>query len=83
MFATGSAFFRGQGAGRVVAAVHGVDEVRAKLGDTLVAARFPKVGQPRSTHYEGEGFAIVRHPETEGAIQALRTLVTTLKIHYR
>ncbi len=82
-WACGCAFLRGQGHGRVVASVEGLDEALRDLGDTVVRASLPKVGQPRSTHYEGEGWAIVRHPETSGAVEALRRLVTGTKIRYR
>jgi hypothetical protein len=41
----------------------------------------PRVGQPRSEHYEGEGWAIVRHAETSGVVDALRTLITTIQVY--
>jgi hypothetical protein len=81
-WACGCAFFRGQGRGRVVRAVDGLDEVLAELGDTVVQGQTPKVGQPRSSHYEGEGWAIVRHETTQGVVQALRALITRTQIQY-
>lgn len=81
-WAAGTAFFRGQGRGRVVTAVEGLDEALAELGDAVVTGNKPKVGQPRSSHYEGEGFATVRHETTQGVVQALRTLITQTKIRY-
>lgn len=81
-WATGTAFFRGQGRGRVVTAVEGLDEALAELGDTVVSGTKPKVGQPRSTHYEGEGNVCVRHETTEGVVQALRKLVSQTRIRY-
>lgn len=82
-WACGCAFFRGQGSGRVVTAVEGLTDVIQELGEAhVVMARLPKVGQPRSSHYEGEGWAIVKHPETSGVVDALRQLVTKTKIRY-
>lgn len=82
-WAAGSAFFRGQGPGRMVAAVEGLDAALADLGDTVTRASLPKVGQPRASGYEGEGWAIVRHETTDGAVAALRRLVTDTRITYR
>ncbi len=79
-WAAGAAFFRGQGRGERVAAVHGWDEARAVVGDALVEAQLPKVGQPRGESYEGEGYAIVRHATSEGALEALRQLVTRVRV---
>ena len=79
-FAVGVAFFRTQGRGRVVRSVEGLEEAERAVGQWVVRSRLPRVGQPRSEHYEGEGYAIVRHPTTEGAVHALRTLITTVKV---
>ncbi|TVQ92556.1 MAG: ATP-grasp domain-containing protein [Deltaproteobacteria bacterium] len=78
--AVGCAFLRGQGAGRVVREVRGLQEARQALGDRWVDAQLPRVGQPISEGYEGEGWVIVAHPTTEGAVDALRTLVTKTRI---
>jgi hypothetical protein len=82
-FACGSAFFRGHGPGRTVSAVEGLEAVIAELGDVVVSGNLPKVGQPRSSHYEGEGWVVVRHPDTAGVLDALRKLVTRTTIRYR
>ena len=79
-YAVGVAFFRAQGRGRVVREVLGIEEAQERVGQWVVDARLPKAGQLRSSHYEGEGFAIVRHPETRVVIDALRTLVTTVRV---
>ena len=80
--ACGSAFFRGHGRGRVVSAVEGLKEVIAELGDVVVAGTLPKVGQPRSAHYEGEGWVVVKHATTAGVVDALKKLVTRTTIRY-
>ena len=82
-WAVGCAFLRGHGPGRVMSSVEGLDQAIADLGDQVVQARLPKVGMPRSTHYEGEGYVTVRHPETSGVVSALRHIVTTSKLTYR
>lgn len=83
-WAAGAAFLRGHGHGSHVASVTGVAEVVAKLGDALVELRAPKVGQPRALEgYEGEGWATVRASTTDGAKQALKTLIEGIRITYR
>jgi len=42
--------------------------------------RPPRPGQPRSAHYEGDGWVVVRHPETPKVVEALRALVTEVRI---
>ena len=78
-YAAGTAYLRGQGRGRV-RAVHGVDELQRELGDLVVEARLPEVGQPASSSYEGEGYVIVGHPDTEVVRDALHKIVSRLRI---
>ncbi|MDQ3032638.1 MAG: ATP-grasp domain-containing protein [Myxococcota bacterium] len=79
-WAAGAAFFRAQGSGDRVREVQGVDQAIAEIGDALVEARLPKPGQPRADSYEGEGWAIVRSATTDGAKQALRTLISNVRV---
>lgn len=79
-FAAGAAYLRGQGTGAAVRAVHGLDQVRADLGDLIVQARPPVVGQAAATSYEGEGFVIVRHPDTEVVTKAVQHVVRTVRV---
>lgn len=78
-YAAGAAYLRGQGSGRV-AGVRGLGELAEELGPLVVEARIPEPGQPSSPTYEGEGYIIVRHPETEVVRNALRTIVTHVRV---
>jgi hypothetical protein len=78
-FAVGAAYLRGMGQGRV-SHVHGLEAIANSMGDLIVEARIPKPGQPRSESYEGEGYVIVRHPETHVVENALKKLVNTLRV---
>jgi len=78
-YATGAAFFRGQGRGRVQR-IHGLDRAHKDLGHLVVEARLPQIGQPASSSYEGEGFAVLRHRETSVVQNALRHLVATVRV---
>src|SRR5918995_372796 len=74
-YAAGTAYLRGQGRGRV-RAVHGADELQREIGQLVVEARLPDVGQPAASGYEGEGYVIVRDPDTEVVRDALRRIVS-------
>jgi hypothetical protein len=83
-FAAGAAFFRGQGGDprgpRRVVRVHGLELAQKELGQLVVEARLPQVGQPRADTYEGEGYAILRHPDTEVVERALQRLVGLVRV---
>ncbi len=79
-WACGTAFFRGQGPGQLVRAVEGVERAQEQVGKYVVEAKLPRVGQPRAPGYEGEGYAIVRAPTTELVVEALRGMVTNVRV---
>jgi hypothetical protein len=78
-YAAGTAYLRGQGRGRV-RAVHGVEELQKELGHLVVEARLPEIGQPASSSYEGEGYVIVRHPDTDVVRDAVHRIITQLRV---
>ncbi len=78
-FATGAAFLRGQAPG-VVRAVHGIEEAKRAVGHLITDAKWPEVGEPRSMSYEGEGYVLVRHPETRVVEEALQTLISLVRV---
>ncbi|MEO6593146.1 MAG: ATP-grasp domain-containing protein [Planctomycetota bacterium] len=83
-YAVGAAYLRGQAPkGRttaVISAVHGLEELRAALGDLIVETRLPKLGAAPNTSYEGDGFVVVRHPDTKVAAAAVEKIVRTLRV---
>jgi hypothetical protein len=78
-FAAGAAFLRGQGSGRIKA-IHGLDEAQTDLGSVAVEAKLPRPGQPTSGTYDGDGYVIVRHPETAVVEKALARIVRTIQV---
>jgi hypothetical protein len=77
-WSVGTAYLRGQGTG-VVRAVHGLDTLE-EVGPLAVESRLPQPGQVSSGSYEGDGYVIVRHPDTAVVTDALRRLVTGVRI---
>lgn len=80
-YAVGCAYLRGMGRGRVQR-VLGVREANQKVGHLAVKSKLPKIGAPKSDHYEGDGYVIVRDRSTDVVNAALKTIIETIKIQY-
>jgi biotin carboxylase len=80
-FAVGVAYLRGVGHGRVVR-VDGVDAVNERIGHLVVDSRLPARGALRSDSYEGDGYVIVRDPDTEVVKAAMTTVIETIQVEY-
>ncbi len=78
--AAGSAFLRGQGAGDRVIAVEGLEEALRDLGDTVVEVSAPRIGGPRASGYEGEGYVIVAATTTDEVMQALARVIRNVRV---
>jgi biotin carboxylase len=78
-YAVGAAYLRGMGEGRV-AQVQGLEEIAKTMGDIVVEAKIPNPGQTPSGSYEGEGYIIVRHPETKVVEEALKKIVSSVHV---
>jgi hypothetical protein len=79
--AVGIAYLRGVGRGRVQR-VSGVDRAHQLVGHLVAEARLPTPGTPRSDSYEGDGYVIVRDPDTELVKAAMKTIIETIRIEY-
>lgn len=78
-YAVGAAYLRGQGVGRV-RALDGLDAVAREVGALVTDYKLPAMGQEPTGSYEGEGFIILRHPETAVVERALRRVISTLRV---
>jgi len=78
-YATGAAYLRGMGQGRVKA-VHGLGQAQKELGALVVEAKLPKAGQAQASGYEGAGYLILRHPDTRVVEQALARAVELIRV---
>ena len=78
-FAAGTAYLRGQGRGRV-RAVHGVEAMQRQIGHLVVEAKLPQPGQPAASDYLGEGFVIVRDPDTDVVRDALQRIIRGVRV---
>ena len=78
-FAVGAAYLRGQGTGRV-RGIHGLDTVEREFGALVCDFRLPYKGQTPTGSYEGEGYILLRHRETAKVADALRRLVSVVRV---
>lgn len=78
-YAVGNAFLRGLGGSRVKGVV-GVKKVFDELGEHITDYRIPQPGQPAAISYEGEGFIIVRHPETKVVDEMLDFIINNVRV---
>lgn len=80
-YAVGCAFLRGGGRGRVVN-VRGIEEANRRVGHIVVESKIPHKGTPKSDSYEGDGYVIVRDPDTEVVKKAMTILIETIQVEY-
>lgn len=82
-YAVGAAYFRGQRSSRGgtrVRAIHGLDEAQKRFGHLVVEARLPSEGQFASDSYEGEGYVIIRDPDSDVVEKALKQIVDLVRV---
>jgi hypothetical protein len=80
-YAVGCAYLRGVGRGRVLR-VTGVERANELVGRHVVESRLPQPGAQRSDSYEGDGYVIVRDPDTEVVKAAMKTVIETVQVQY-
>ena len=78
-YAAGTAYLRGMGRGRV-RAVHGVDDLNRQIGHLVVESRLPQQGEEAGTDYTGQGYVMVRDPDTGVVLDALHRVVNGIRI---
>lgn len=78
-FAAGCAYLRGQGKGRVQA-VHNLAVIERELAPIVVESKLPRVGQAQASSYEGEGYVILRHPETSVVEEGLKRIISSVRV---
>jgi hypothetical protein len=76
-------FKRAEGEGRIVR-IDGLEQLRAELGDSLVAVETLPLGAPRHDWRHtrrSDGHVLVRHPDHDTCIEMMRFATRTLRIH--
>jgi hypothetical protein len=78
-YSAGIAYLRGQGRGRVVR-IRGLEDAQRRFGELVVEVRLPKQGQLPASSYEGEGYVVLRHRDTQRVADALKRIVETVRV---
>jgi biotin carboxylase len=78
-FAVGTAYLRAQGQG-VVRQIEGLREIEQRHGTLICDYRLPQSGQRPTGSYEGEGFIMIRHPDTQVVQRALMDIISTVQV---
>jgi len=78
-YAVGIAFLRGQGSGRIKR-VLGLDVVEREMGNLVVDVKLPTPGAMPASSYEGDGYIILRHPDTDVVEKALSRLISVVRV---
>ncbi len=78
-YAVGVAFLRGQGSGRILK-VHGLDQIGSEIASLVVDVKLPVPGATPAASYEGDGYVILRHPETAVVMQGLKRLISVVRV---
>jgi hypothetical protein len=80
-YAAGIAYLRGQGPEHGhVRAIHGLDRLSDRTRALLMDVQLPYVGAPKRPTYEGDGWMLARHAETAPVVEALREIVSTVRV---
>ena len=69
------------GRGRVLR-LENVDAVNKKIGKYVAEAKLPVVGAPKSDSYEGDGFVVVKHKDTDTVKDVLKYIIENVRVHY-
>lgn len=78
-YAAGAAYLRGQGQG-VIRAIHGLEQAHAEFGHLVTDVSLPKIGHSHVMGYQGDGYIILRHPETRVVEEALSKIVSMVQV---
>ena len=78
-YAAGIAYLRGQGRGRV-ARIRGLRALKEEFGPLIAEVKLPQLGQHPASSYEGEGYVVLRHPDTALVSRALARLVASVRV---
>ena len=78
-YAVGAAFLRGHGAGHI-RAIHGLEIAQRELGPLICDLQLPRIGDAPRDSYEGDGYVILRHPDTAVVERGLLRLISTVRV---
>ncbi len=78
-YTVGAAYLRGMGEGRVLR-TDGIDYVDKYYAHLVTDVKIPEPGQEKGKTYEGEGYIVIRSESTQEVEDALRGIVSNVRV---
>jgi len=79
-YACGGAYLRAQGTGHTITAIEGLDRVSEETRSRVVEVSLPLARAAPTGTYDGDGYIVVRDPETEAVEAALTEIISTVRV---
>ncbi len=79
-FACGGAYLRAQGSGRTIVAIEGLDRVSEETRSRVVEVSLPLARAAPTGTYDGDGYVVVRDPDTAAVEAALNEIISTVRV---
>ena len=79
-YACGGAYLRAQGSGRRIVGIEGLDRVSEQTRSRVVEVSLPLARAAPTGTYDGDGYVVVRDPETEAVEAALSEIISTVRV---
>ena len=79
-YASGGAYLRAQGSGRTIVAIEGLDRVSEATRSRVVEVSLPLARAAPSGTYDGDGYVVVRDPDTAAVEAALAEIISTVRV---
>jgi carbamoylphosphate synthase large subunit len=79
-YACGGAYLRAQGAGRMIVGIGGLDRVSEATRSRVVEVSLPLARAAPTGTYDGDGYVVVRDPDTAAVEAALQEIVSTVRV---
>jgi biotin carboxylase len=79
-YACGGAYLRAQGSGRTIVAIEGLDRVSDETRSRVVEVSLPLARAAPTGTYDGDGYVVVRDPDTEAVEAALAEIISTVRV---
>ena len=79
-YACGGAYLRAQGAGRTIIGIDGLDRVSDETRSRVVEVSLPLARAAPTGTYDGDGYVVVRDPDTAAVEAALAEIISTVRV---
>ena len=79
-YACGGAYLRAQGSGRTISSIEGLDQVSEATRNRVVEVSLPLARATPTGTYDGDGYVVVRDPDTGAVEAALHEIISTVRV---